>query len=489
MSRVRTRFAPSPTGTLHVGNARTAVINWLVARHHDGEFVLRIEDTDVERNVAGAERRLMADLQWLGLDWDEGPEPDGHGERGRRGPYHQRQRLPLYHRHAERLLETGAAYRCFCDPDTLAAHRARALDEGRSPVYPGSCRRLEAADAVRRAEAGEAHVVRLATPGDGTVVVEDGIRGRVTFDAATLSDLVLLRSDGLPTYNFAVVVDDAEMEITHVIRDAGHLSNTPLQLLVYEALGLETPAFAHTPTVLGADRSKLSKRSGARSLAALRTEGVHPDAVVNYLSLLGWSSPSGDEILPRDRLVDEVTLDRMNAADVVFDPDKMLWVSGKHIEAMSLDALERAVRPYVESSPFAALLGPRFATALDAVRSHLRTFSDIVEHLPPFLGAGPDAPLPSDPTAIRVLEAVRAELSALGRWEAAAIQEAVRAAGRATGARGRDLYVPIRQALTGEEHGPPLAAVLAVQGRDRVLGRLTAIASGPGGLTPEHERP
>lgn len=476
MTQVRTRFAPSPTGSLHVGNARTAVLNWLIARHHGGAFILRIEDTDAERNVAGAEARLMADLQWLGLDWDEGPDPAGNASearyRGERGPYHQSRRADTYRRHAARLLDTGAAYRCFCDQATLDAERARAMEEGRSPRYAGTCREVGDDEAAERAAAGTPHVLRLATPDSGDVVVEDLIRGPVTFDAATLGDFVLVRSDGVPTYNFAVVVDDAEMAISHVIRGAGHLSNTPHQILIYRALGMDPPSFAHTPTVLGADRSKLSKRTGARPLQALAQEGLHPDGVVNYLSLLGWSSPSGDEVLSRDRLIQEVTLDRMNASDVVFDPEKMRWLSAQHIAGMDPDALTRAVRPYVESSPYAELLDQRFPAVLQAVRSHLSAFSEINDHLAPFVGPDGAPAARPDADAAATLRAVRDRLTALEEWTESSITAAVRDAGAAVGARGKALYVPVRRALTGEEHGPPLSAVLAIQGRERAIGHL-----------------
>ena len=247
--------------------------------------------------------------------------------------------------------------------------------------------------------------------------------------------------------------------------------------LVYQALGARPPAFAHAPTVLGADRSKLSKRTGARPLRELREEGLHPDAVVNYLSLLGWSSPSEDEVLSRDRLLSEVTLDRVNAADVVFDPTKMSWLSARHIEAMPLDQLADATRPYVEQSELAALLDGDFAQALDAVRSHLSTFSEITEHLAPFLGAS-EPPAALSERDVAVLEAVHDALAATEHWDAPSIQDALKAGGRAADARGRSLYVPVRQALTGVEHGPPLAAVMAVQGRDRVLERLRR-AAGP----------
>jgi len=469
MSRVRTRFAPSPTGELHAGNARIAVLNWLVARHHDGDFILRIEDTDADRNVADAEAQILEDLRWLGLDWDEGP---GHG--GPHGPYRQSERLERYANRADALLEQGRVYRCFCSPDELQAAREAALAEGRSPRYPGTCRALDPEETARRAAAGEAHTLRLRTPEEGEITVHDMIRGAVTFDAADIGDFVIRRSDGLPTYNFAVVVDDAAMAVSHVIRGAGHLSNTPHQLLVYEALGEEPPRFAHAPTVLSPEGGKLSKRSGAEPLRTLREEGLHPDAMVNYLSLLGWSSPSQDEVLSRERLVREVTLDRVNAADVTYDATKLRWLSEQHIARMPLPDLVAATRPYVLASPYRSLLDMDYARALDAVRSHLATFGDVVDQLAPFLGAdAAGAPAPT-PAEAAVLTAVRDGLTALERWDPDSIQGAIKAAGRAADARGKDLYIPVRQALTGEEHGPPLDAVIAVQGRERALRSLDA---------------
>lgn len=464
MKEVRTRFAPSPTGELHAGNVRIAVLNWAVARHHDGDFVVRIEDTDAERNVAGAEQQILEDLRWLGLDWDEGPDRVGAF-----GPYRQSERLEGYSEVAHRLVAAGDAYRCFCSPETLQSAREAALAAGENPLYAGTCRALDPGDAERRARDGEPHVLRLRTPSAGEIVVDDVVRGRVTFDAAQIGDFVIVRSDGLPTYNFAVVVDDSAMEISHVIRGAGHLSNTPHQLLVYRALGRDPPVFAHAPTVLGPDRGRLSKRSGARPLRELREEGLHPDGVVNYLSLLGWSSPSEDEVLTRERIVSEITLDRVNAADVVFDPTKMRWLSARHIEAMPLGDLVEATRPYVRASACAPLLDGDFSTAIEAVRSHLSAFSEAPSQLAPFMGPDPDAILPvPEADEAAVLKAARTALAALEAWDTEAIQAALREAGNEVGARGRELYVPIRQALTGEEHGPPLAAVIAVQGRHRV---------------------
>jgi glutamyl-tRNA synthetase len=386
----------------------------------------------------------------------------------------------VYARRAEALLGDGRAYRCFCSPETLQAARDAALAEGRSPRYPGTCRSLSPDEAERRAATGEEHTLRLRTPDSGEIVVDDVIRGAVTFDAAEIGDFVIRRSDGLPTYNFAVVVDDAAMEISHVIRGAGHLSNTPHQILVYRALDREPPVFAHAPTVLGPEGGKLSKRSGARPLRELRQEGLHPDGIVNYLSLLGWSSPSEDEVLTRGRLIDEVTLDRVNAGDVTYDPTKMRWLSGQHIAAMPLDTLVDATRPYVEASPYAALLDRDYPRALDAVRSHLTAFGDVTDHLAPFLGPDPDTPYRPGPDDAATLAAVRDALADVEPWEAGPIQAALKAAGKAVGVSGRDLYVPVRQALTGEEHGPPLGAVIAVQGREQAR-RLLDAGGGAGG--------
>ncbi len=476
---VRTRFAPSPTGTLHVGNARIAVLNWLFARHHDGAFVLRVEDTDVERNVEGAEEAIFQDLRWLGLDWDEGPDVGGSF-----GPYRQSRRLELYQDSAYGLVDDNLAYPCYCTRNELEKRRRQALAEGRPPHYDGTCRTLTRLARARLQAEGRKAAIRFRVEEGAPVVVRDAVRGEVRFDRSEIGDFVILRSDGVPTYNFAVVVDDAAMRISHVIRGAGHLSNTPRQALVFDALGKARPIFVHVPTVLGPDRRKLSKRHGAPGLAAYRTEGYHPDALVNYLSLLAWSSPSGDEFLERDRLIREIGLDRIGAADVVFDPDKLRWLSGRHISAMPLegdtlddpDGLTGALLPFMTPETRNAL-GDQLPVAIGAVRSHLTTFSEIESLLHPFLpGDGKRRTarraLAADDEARPVLHAVREALAGLDDWSPTTIKGAIRAAGVEAGARGPALYVPVRRAVTGEEHGPPLDAILAVQGREAVLDAL-----------------
>jgi nondiscriminating glutamyl-tRNA synthetase len=457
---VRTRFAPSPTGRLHLGNVRTAVFNWLFARHHGGKFVLRVEDTDVERNVAGAEAGLLEDLRWLGLEWDEGPDVGGP-----RGPYRQSERVELHRAHARQLLLSGAAYECF-------APEEEALGPDRR--YPGTFRDLDPSEARRRVEAGEPHVVRLRTPLDGEVVIEDEVRGNISFPAEDIDDFVILRSDGRPTYNFGVVVDDLLMGITHVIRGAGHLSNTPKQLLLWRAFEAAPPAFAHLPDVLAPDGGKLSKRSGAQAVAELREAGALPAAIVNYLSLLGWSHPDEREILTREELIEAVDLDRVGAADTRFDPDKMRWVGQQHVARLSEEEVVRALRPRLEA---AGLEGEPLRWVAGALRSRLATFGEVEAHLD-FLTVG-DADRQAAVAAAGIegdistlFDTAAVYLGGLDDWEPGAVKAAIASAGKAVGRRGRALFVPLRLATTGQEHGPDLATLLAALGRDEAIRRL-----------------
>lgn len=445
----RTRFAPSPTGSLHVGNARIAVLNWLFTRRHEGCFVLRIEDTDIERNVTGAEAGIRHDLLWLGLDWDEGPG------RGAYGPYRQSERGHSYQRFAARLRESGHAYPCFCSGDVSeeAVERRERCE----------CASLPAESAAART-AAEPHTLRFRVPDAQTIVIEDAVRSRVEFASQEIADFVLLRSDGRPTYNFAVVVDDIEMHISHVIRGVGHLSNTPRQALLFDALQAPRPVFAHVPMILGPDRQKLSKRHGAAGMAEYRAQGYHPDGLLNYLSLLSWSSPSGDEVLTREQLIDEISLERIGVADAMFDPAKLSWLSARHIERMPLDELVEAVRPFVDRARF-DLDDVRLRVAVAATRTHYATFADVNDQLAAFFaedGAGIAEGHP-------VITTARSVLSQVSAWTEDALRGALKDISRASGVKGRELYEPLRLALTGREHGPPLAAVLLVQGREAVL--------------------
>ena len=419
----------------HVGTARIAVLNWLFTRRHNGCFILRIEDTDIERNVTGAEAGIRQDLLWLGLDWDEGP---GHGAFG---PYRQSERGASYERYAARLHKSDRAYPCFCaaDPADDALERRDRCD----------CAAIDPGVASQRA-ATETHTLRFRVPDGQTIVVDDAIRGRVEFESREIADFVLLRSDGRPTYNFAVVVDDIEMRISHVIRGVGHLSNTPRQVLLFDALERDRPVFAHVPMVLGPDRQKLSKRHGASGMAEYRAQGYHPDGLLNYLSLLSWSSPSGDDVLSREQLIAEISLERIGVADAMFDPAKLSWLSAKHIERMPLEALVEAVRPFVDRARF-DLDQATLTAAVAATRTHYATFADVNDQLAAFFppdgrddGTDRDAAAAARVPDDAVITSALTILSQTAEWSEDALRAALKEIARASGTKGRALYEPLR---------------------------------------------
>jgi nondiscriminating glutamyl-tRNA synthetase len=482
MTTVRTRFAPSPTGDLHLGNLRVAVFNHLFARHHGGAVVVRVEDTDPARNKEGSLEGILEDLHWAGLDWDEGPDRPGPF-----GPYRQSERGDLHREAALRLLDEGLAYRCFCgDGDGGVAGEggpgegggpSAGGDEAQGPVgCPGGCRELPPEEVARRRSGGEASALRFRVP-PGIVEVEDEIRGVIAFPAKDLGDFVILRSDGRSTYNFAVVVDDVAMEISHVIRGAGHLSNTPKHALLFDALGVPRPRFAHLPMVLGTDRRKLSKREGASGVRALREEGYHPDAVVNYLSLLGWS-PGGDrEVLSREELVAEMTLERVGASDTVFDLEKLRWMSEQHVQRMPVPELARAVAPHLPPGA-PSFTDEALERTVAAVRTRIAVFSDIgaaLRFLHPeedVLEAARGILRGEGEESDRILRGILTALEGLSSWEADAIGAAIRARGKELGARGPALFHPLRMAVTGVPSGPDLSLILAAVGREEALSRL-----------------
>src|SRR5437773_3226826 len=324
---MRVRFAPSPTGHLHVGSVRTALFNWLLARGRGGTFILRIEDTDVERSTVESEAGILRDLRWLGLDWDEGPDIGGP-----RGPYRQSERLHLYESYASELLNLGHAYHCFCSTAQLDIERQTALAEWRPAHYAGTCRRLTREQADVRIAAGERPAIRFRVPEGRDVVFKDVVRGDVRFHTDVISDPIIVRADGHPAYNFAVVVDDALMDVTHVIRGEDHISNTPRQILLYEAMGFTPPTFAHLALVMGPDHSPLSKRHGATSVAEFRAKGYLPEALVNYLALIGWSPGNDDELLPIDELARRFTLEAVGHSAGVFDEEKLAWANRHYLK-------------------------------------------------------------------------------------------------------------------------------------------------------------
>ena len=343
VSTVRLRFAPSPTGHLHVGNARTALFNWLLARGAGGTFILRIEDTDLDRSTQESERAIVDDLRWMGLDWTEGIDVGGEC-----GPYRQTERLHIYRAHAVELMSRGHAYRCFCSEEQLDADRQEALKAGRPPQYVGRCRQIPLDVARRRLESGETAVIRFRVPEDRQIAFLDIVRGEVRFDSDVIGDPVLVRSDGFPAYNFAVVIDDALMGITHVVRGEDHISNTPRQLLLYEAFGWKPPIFAHVSLVMGPDHSPLSKRHGATSVAEFSARGYLPEALTNYLALIGWSPGEGQELLRLDELASRFRIEDVGHSAGVFDVEKLAWVNRHYLKSAAPERLARLVVPYLQ---------------------------------------------------------------------------------------------------------------------------------------------
>lgn len=461
---MRLRFAPSPTGQLHVGNARTALYNWLLARNRGGTFILRIEDTDRERSTLESERSILDDLRWLGLDWDEGP-----GAGGSAGPYRQSERLEIYRLHAERLLASGRAYRCFCSPEQLESDRQAALAAGLPPKYSGRCRDLAAGDVQARFAAGELAVIRFQVPGQRNVTFADAVRGPVTFSTDQIGDPVLLRSDGSPAYNFAVVVDDALMGVTTVVRGEDHIPNTPRQLLLYEAFGWTPPVFAHLSLVLGPDHAPLSKRHGATSVVEFRTRGYLPEALVNYLALVGWSPGDGDELLPLDEMAGRFSLEAVSHSAGVFDVEKLAWVNRHYLKTADRHRLVQLALPYLREAGYVSAPGPSGTDWLSAILPMATDAVDRLDQVPARLRQlfTFDAAAAAARQEIRaefasdgaraVLGALAAELESAGPLlDKDAFRAAAQRVRAATGQKGRALFHPIRVALTGEIEGPEL---------------------------------
>jgi nondiscriminating glutamyl-tRNA synthetase len=473
---MRVRFAPSPTGHLHVGNARTALFNWLMVRGSGGAFILRIEDTDVERSTRESEIAIMEDLRWLGLEWDEGPDVGGP-----HGPYRQSERLHLYRSYASELIAAGHAYYCFCSAEQLEADRQAAQSSGRPPRYAGTCRGVAAARARERVEAGAPAVVRLRVPDDRDVRFDDLVRGTVTFHTSVIGDPVLFRSDGHPAYNFAVVVDDALMEVTHVVRGEDHISNTPRQLLVYEALGFAPPQFAHLALVMGPDHTPLSKRHGATSVAEFRAKGYLPEALVNYLALIGWSPGGEEEILPAVELARRFAIEAVGHSAGVFDEEKLAWIDRHYLRAADAGRVAALSLPYFQRAGFARNPDRAGAEYLASIVGIATGSVDRLDEVPArlrFLFAfDPRAALAraevreviAHPGARDCIERLAEELSSAPRLDRDGFRSLVATLKARTGQKGRGLFHPIRVALTGEAGGPELDAAVPAIDRGAAL--------------------
>lgn len=487
---MRVRFAPSPTGHLHVGNARTALFNWLLAHGKDGTFILRIEDTDAERSTRESEQGILNDLRWLGLEWDEGPDVGGL-----HGPYRQSERLHLYASYANELIASGHAYYCFCSAQKLEDDRKSMLDAGLPPRYAGTCRNIPPDEAQKRIDAGEKPVVRFRVPESTDVSFDDLVRGEVTFNTEVISDPVLLRSAGRPAYNFAVVVDDALMEITHVIRGEDHISNTPRQVLLYQALGFAPPEFGHLALVKGPDHTPLSKRHGATSVAEFRARGYLPEALVNYLALIGWSPGGDEELLPVEELARRFAIEDVGHSAGVFDQEKLSWMNRHYMKEAAPARLAAEsmryflARGYVkrrtdESVEYVSSILPMAVGSVD----RLEEIPDRVRFVFDFdaaaaMGRDEIAHVLREPAAREVIAALAREIEGplLDRDAFRVVANRVKSA---TGQKGKALFHPIRVALTGEGGGPELD--LAVPAIDR--GATLAPQAGVAKIASSRER-
>ncbi len=474
VNQIRVRFAPSPTGSLHVGGARTALYNWLFARGRHGAFVLRIEDTDVARSTPESEEGVMADLKWLGVEWDEGPDRGGAY-----APYRQSERKGIYTAFGMKLLNRGSAYRCYCTEDELDAEKKTLLAQGRPPHYGGRCRRLSAEERTEFERAGKRSSVRFSAP-QKEYAFDDLVRGGVTFPAGVVGDFIILRSDGMPTYNFSCVVDDHLMRISHVIRAEEHLSNTVRQLMLYEAYGVEPPRFAHLSIILNRERAKLSKRDGVTSVAEFKRIGYLPQAMANYLALLGWSPGDDREMMGMDEMVTSFSLERAAKAAAVFDTAKLDWMNGHYIKKLDLDELLRLSMPHFRETGLKDAGDEKLKKILLAVRDGLAKLSDLRYHVVMFERETPEyepeaVALLKQPSSIRVVSTAASTLegSSVGSQEDA--KAWLTRVGKETGTKGKELYMPVRAALTGNLHGPELPLVIEILGRESCLKRLRAI--------------
>ncbi len=468
----RVRFAPSPTGYLHLGNARTALFNYLFSRHENTTFILRIEDTDLERSKKEYEEMLMEDLKWMGIQWDEGPDVGGP-----HGPYRQSERLEIYMKYVDKLLKSGDAYYCYCTEEELEKEREKAIAEGRPYRYSGKCRNLTPEERAFYEGKGIKPVIRFKVP-DKTVVFEDIIRGHVEIDTKEFGDFVIVRQDGMPVYNFVVVIDDALMGITHVIRGEDHLSNTPKQIVIYEALDFAIPQFAHLPIILGEDRTKLSKRHGAVSVRALKDDGFISEAVFNYLSLLGWHPKEEKEILSKEEIIKQFKIEDVNKSPAIFDRTKLRWMNGVYIrEILDLDDLTKRATAFFEGFGYKADY-EFYKKVMSAIRDSIETLMEIKERAKVFfVDEFPYTEeivneVKSDENVYKVVEIFYNKIKNLSAITKEDFKNITKEIQKEYGYKGKALFHPIRIALTGEPSGVGLDLLVEVIGIERVKFRL-----------------
>ena len=457
MSKIRLRFAPSPTGYLHVGGARTALFNWLLARKEKGTFILRIEDTDVARSTEESVDAILEGMKWLGLDWDE-------------GPFFQSERFPVYKEYVEKLVAEAKAYRCYCTPEELEAKRELAMKEGRKPKYDGTCR-------DRNEEIpGKPYAIRFKAPVEGITAFDDRIKGMISFSNDELDDLIIQRSDGTPTYNFTVVIDDATMGVTTVIRGDDHVNNTPRQILLYEALGYPVPAFAHVPMILGADKTRLSKRHGATSVMSYRDMGFLPEAMVNYLVRLGWSC-GDEEIFSRDDLIEKFAIENVGRSAGVFNPDKLLWLNAHYIKTGDPERLAELLLPFMRERGVDTTVGPDLVGVIKTLQERAKTMIEMADgalffYCNEIVYQEEAAAKYLKPEVAPLFSALAAKLEKLPDCTQQAVEEVFKALCAEQGIKLGQIGPAVRVALSGGTVSPGIYEVIEVLGREETLQRL-----------------
>jgi glutamyl-tRNA synthetase len=471
---IRVRFAPSPTGSLHIGGARTALFNWLFARQNQGRLILRLEDTDAGRSTEDSARGIIEGLKWLGLDWDEGPEVGGEY-----GPYWQSQRLTTYNIYLKKLLESGQAYYCFCSADDLVKEKEEAQRQKITYKYSGRCRSLSPGAVEARLAAGEKPVIRISGPSDGITAVEDLVRGRVEFANSLFDDFIIAKSDGWPTYNFAVVVDDYTMKISHVIRAEEHLSNTPKQMFIYQALGWQAPSFAHVSMILSPDRSKLSKRHGATSVQEFRDQGYLPETLTNYLALLGWSTGQDRDFWNLSDMIKEFSLNDISRSPAVYDVEKLTWMNGHYIAECPTQRLCDILIREAEAKGWPVGSNPEyFYKVIELVKTRARTTLEILSLIEYFY----EEPINYDEKGLNkyflkdnaplLLQTAEELVNELNIFSVQALEDALRAKASLMGIKAGVLIHPIRLAVSGRTNTPGLFEIMAILGREVCLRRI-----------------
>jgi len=482
---VRVRYAPSPTGHLHIGGARTALFNYLFARHHNGKFIVRIEDTDIERNVEGGEKSQLENLKWLGIEYDESIDKDGGY-----GPYRQTERLDIYRKYADELLEKGYAYKCFCTPEELEQEREAQKAAGiAAPQYSGKCRHLTPEQAAQLEAQGKSYTLRVKVPEGKTYEFEDMVRGKVVFESKDIGDWVIVKANGIPTYNFAVVIDDYLMKITHVFRGEEHLSNTPKQLMIFEYLGWEAPKYGHMTLIVNENRKKLSKRDESiiQFVSQYKELGYLPEAMFNFFALLGWSPEGEEEIFTREELINIFDVSRLSKSPSMFDKQKLTWMNNQYIKKLELDRLVELALPHLmEAGRLPKNMSDeqkQWARHLIALYQEQMSYgAEIVELSELFFKTDIDyndeaKAVLAEEQVPEVLKAFLEEIKGLETFKAEAIKEAIKTVQKATGQKGKKLFMPIRVATTGQTHGPELPLAIELLGREKVVNRLEKLIS------------